>query len=251
MWPGFGATGSKTNSTARPSFGGPGNDTTATATISAMSASKTVSGNASHTLSGNASQTASGNASESSSGNAVLPINLRVRQAGSAVVHNACKFSVRSNIVHPPRVGVSGNPEEIMGTLAPGATLTHPFSHDPDMGISWKLWREDAGTSNHKPVQLEYTSVPLSGGLWYDMSMIDAGTTEYLDAAAHESETIAAGANNDGSGALTGMVAVAHPFGGAGEGMTLTTNCGSVVCPAGQQYCKTPFSLVILACHTS
>jgi hypothetical protein len=172
-----------------------------------------------------------------------MPNDLHARKAtgatGSAIVHNACPFSVRSNIVHAPRPGVDGAPEEISETLAPGTTKSHPFSHDPDMGISWKVWRDDG--TNHNPVQLEYTNVPSSSRTWYDLSMINAGATQWLDPESHSGETIKSGANNDGSGGLTGMVAVAHPFGGEGEGMTLAPqggpDSGIIRCPAGQQYC--------------
>ncbi|KIW73984.1 hypothetical protein PV04_02057 [Phialophora macrospora] len=180
-------------------------------------------------------------------GNTALLKGLYARQensssssgAGSALVYNACAFTVQSNIVHAPRPGEDGAPEEIMGAIAPGETLSHPFSHDPNLGISWKIWRTDG--DNHNPVQFEYAWTPDSTLVWYDMSMIDAGEIEWLDPESHEGEAIEDGANNDGTGDLTGKVAVEHPFGGEDEGMRLDPlgngDCDSVVCPAGEQYC--------------
>jgi hypothetical protein len=126
-----------------------------------------------------------------------------------------------------------------MGVVAPGETLSHPFSHDPNIGISWKIWRTDG--DNRNPVQFEYTWTPDSARVWYDMSMIDAGEIEWLEPESHEGEALEDGANNDGTGDLTGKVAVEHPFGGEDEGMRLDPQgvggCDSVVCPAGEQYC--------------
>ncbi|OCT45899.1 hypothetical protein CLCR_00061 [Cladophialophora carrionii] len=159
--------------------------------------------------------------------------------AGSALVYNACTFTVQSNIVHAPRAGDAGAPEEIIGAIAPGETFSHPFSHDPNMGISWKIWRTDGDNDN--PVQFEYAWTPDTARIWYDMSMINAGEIEWLEPDSHEGETIEDGANNDGTGDLTGKVAVAHPFGGDDEGMRLDPqgggDCDPVVCPAGEQYC--------------
>jgi hypothetical protein len=163
---------------------------------------------------------------------------------GSAIVHNACSFDVHSNIVHAPRTGARGAPEEIPGVIQPGETLTHPFSHDPNLGVSWKLWREDVANKN--PVQLEYTWVPSSGRIWYDLSMINAGDVQWLDADSHVNETIKAGANNDGTGKLTGEVAVAHAFGGENEGITLAphrgSGCGTIVCAPGEQHCTKAYN---------
>ncbi|KAK5196590.1 hypothetical protein LTR92_004135 [Exophiala xenobiotica] len=103
---------------------------------------------------------------------------------GQAIVVNACPFDVMSNIVHPPRPGVEGKPEEILSTLAAGATATHPFTHDPDMGISWKIWRTDI--ENQSPVQFEWAWIPGMQRSWWDLSMIDAGEVDWLETGAPE-----------------------------------------------------------------
>ncbi|KAI1628554.1 hypothetical protein EDD37DRAFT_644346 [Exophiala viscosa] len=164
---------------------------------------------------------------------------------GEAIVVNACPFSVQSNIVHAPRPGVAGAPEEIFSVLAPGQTATHAFSHDPKMGISWKVWRTDV--ANHSPIQFEWTYVPEQGRTWYDLSMIDAGKIAYTDPNA--SGKIFGDA--DGYGDYVGQVAVKHAF--ADHGMTLTPmsggnvltegNCVAVRCQPGDEFCKDAYNV--------
>ncbi|KAJ9608376.1 hypothetical protein H2200_007364 [Cladophialophora chaetospira] len=161
---------------------------------------------------------------------------------GSAVVANECPFVVYTNIVHAPRPGQAGAPEEILVTLQTGESQSHPFDHDLNMGVSWKVWRTD--TNNKNVVQFEYTYV--GERTYYDLSMINGGTVEYLEPEEHEGETIEEGANNDGSGKLTGEVGVVHPF--AEEGLSLIAQgnvgggCGSVVCPAGDRTCAQAYN---------
>ncbi len=61
-------------------------------------------------------------------GNALISTPL-----GAAEVYNACPFAVNSNIVHAPRPGADGAPEDISSTLAPGDSGSHPYLHDPGM----------------------------------------------------------------------------------------------------------------------
>lgn len=170
------------------------------------------------------------------------------RTLGSAHVHNACSFPVNSNIVHAPRPGANGSPEEIASVLAPGASLSHPFAHDPDMGISWKIWRQDDVGGARTPVQLEYTWKPDVGRTWYDLSMIDAGEAGWLDdgvsASSKENEKAIVG-DGDGYGDYVGEIGIKHPFGE--EGLTLSPkvvggNCAKVNCVPGDEFCTTAYN---------
>lgn len=167
---------------------------------------------------------------------------------GEAIVVNACPFSVNSNIVHAPRPGVAGTPEEIFSVLAPGAVASHDFSHDPHMGISWKVWRTDV--ANTSPVQFEYTYMPDQGRIWYDVSMIDAGKVAWTDPSANPAEPIVGDA--DGYGDYLGEVAVKHAF--ADVGMTLSPlvngapateggSCVAVKCEPGAEFCKDAYNV--------
>lgn len=161
---------------------------------------------------------------------------------GSAIVANKCPFVVQTNIVHAPRAGREGAPEEIPLTLQPGESQSHPFEHDLNMGVSWKVWRTD--TANKNVVQFEYTCD--GQRTYYDMSMINGGTVEYLEGSEHEGEAVKEGANNDGSGKLTGDVGVVHPF--REEGLSLKAQgsvgggCGAVVCLAGEKTCAQAYN---------
>ncbi|KIV80573.1 hypothetical protein PV11_08066 [Exophiala sideris] len=164
---------------------------------------------------------------------------------GAAIVVNACPFSVHSNIVHAPRPGAAGAPEEIYSVLAPGQTATHAFSHDPQMGISWKIWRTDV--DNNSPIQFEWTYMPDMARTWYDLSMIDAGKIAYTDP--NTAGWIVGDA--DGYGDYVGQVAIKHAF--ADHGMTLTPmvggnaltegNCVAVRCAPGDQFCKDAYNV--------
>lgn len=109
------------------------------------------------------------------------------------------------------------------------------------MGVSWKIWRTD--TNNTAVVQFEYT--PEAAVTWYDLSMINGGEVVYTDPS-KSSEKIEEGTNNDGTGELTGQVGVVHAF--AEEGLSLAAmgseggGCGSIVCVAGEQYCKQAYN---------
>ena len=50
---------------------------------------------------------------------------------GAAQVVNTCAFDVHSNIVHAPRPGAEGPPEEIYTVIPAGRESSHPFLHDP------------------------------------------------------------------------------------------------------------------------
>jgi hypothetical protein len=162
---------------------------------------------------------------------------------GQAVVRNACPFAVHTNIVHGPRRG-QWPPEEISGVLQPGETSTHPFSHDPNTGVSWKIWREDG--ANTAPVQLEYTWIADQRRTWYDLSMVDAGAPEWLQNAAEtRSDDHEIVPDKDGYGDYQGSIGIKHAF--ADDGMTLTPqqhgkaaaqgNCVAVQCEPGARYC--------------
>ncbi|OQU96471.1 hypothetical protein CLAIMM_02552 [Cladophialophora immunda] len=105
---------------------------------------------------------------------------------GQSVVYNNCPFVVHSNIVHGPRPGVEGPPEEIYSILQPQEGLSHPFAHDPRMGVSWKLWRTDS--DNTAPVQFEWTWHDSFQRTWYDLSMVNAGDAGWLDEDAHQAK---------------------------------------------------------------
>ncbi|KAK5221617.1 hypothetical protein LTR47_010804 [Exophiala xenobiotica] len=154
---------------------------------------------------------------------------------GQAIAVNACPFDVMSNIVHPPRPGVEGKPEEILSTLAAGATATHPFTHDPDMGISWKIWRTDI--ENQSPVQFEWAWIPGMQRSWWDLSMIDAGEVDWLETGSAGEEIVG---DADGYGEYVGQVGVRHPF--ADEGLSLVPDvnegkCVPILCQPGQEFC--------------
>lgn len=163
------------------------------------------------------------------------------RRIGHASVENACAFAVNSNIVHAPRPGAEGPPEEIYEILLPGARQTHPFVHDPSMGVSWKLWRTDV--ENTAPVQLEYTWIPEARRTWYDLSMIDAGEAEALEGSGVEAPVPDA----DGYGEYRGSIGIRHAFTDGGmslspdlEGQdqdTAAGNCVRVGCVPGEAYC--------------
>ncbi|EXJ81191.1 hypothetical protein A1O3_07481 [Capronia epimyces CBS 606.96] len=158
---------------------------------------------------------------------------------GKATVHNACPFSIYSNIVHGAQDG-TGLPEEIYQVLEPNETVSHAFSHDPGVGVSWKIWRQDEDTDNWSPIQLEYTWITDSKRTWYDLSMIDAGEPDWLE---ESDEEIVADA--DGYGEYTGSIGIRHSF--QEHGITLTPhvdgeevaegNCLAVQCPAGEEFC--------------
>ncbi len=160
---------------------------------------------------------------------------------GQAIVVNACPFAVMSNIVHPPREGSDEAPEEILSTLAPGATETHPFVHDPEMGISWKIWRTDI--ENQSPVQFEWAWVPNVQRTWWDLSMIDAGEVDWLKKTDAGKQIVG---DADGYGKYVGQVGVLHPF--ADEGMSLVPdvaegNCIAIFCEPGQEFCKNAYNV--------
>ncbi|KAK6382375.1 hypothetical protein LTS17_004262 [Exophiala oligosperma] len=165
---------------------------------------------------------------------------------GTAYVINNCPFGVMSNIVH----GTSGvdsdgvPPEEIMSSIAPGQTVSHPFSHDPNTGVSWKIWRTDV--SNQAPVQFEYAWIPEAKRTWWDLSMIDAGKVGWLDEEAGNAAGEDIVGDRDGYGAYVGRVGVKHAF--VDEGMSLVPSvqdgiCQAVVCRPGEQFCKTAYNV--------
>ena len=161
---------------------------------------------------------------------------------------NACPFKVHSNIVHAPRPGApkGEDPEEIYSVLGSGVEVEHPFVHDPNMGISWKLWTEEAAG----PVQFEWTWKPDEKKVWWDLSMIDAAGdtasgTEAADSTVTNTTTGAADVSNvrRGEGSLLG---VSHPFAAYGlslrphrdgNGIEMEGICGRIDCPAGEEVC--------------
>jgi len=139
--------------------------------------------------------------------------------------------------VHGPRPGINGPPEEIASTLGPDERVEHDLVQGPNIGISWKIWREDI--ENKRPIQLEWTWVPDSERTWYDLSMIDAAEAQKQDSSEEELEP----------GQLefemsAGAVGVKHAF--AELGLTLTTernanavehaNCVDIKCEPGDEY---------------
>ncbi|KIY00124.1 uncharacterized protein Z520_03809 [Fonsecaea multimorphosa CBS 102226] len=161
---------------------------------------------------------------------------------GQSVVYNNCPFAVHSNIVHGPRPGVEGPPEEIYSILQPQQVLSHPFAHDPQMGVSWKLWRTDV--DNTAPVQFEWTWHNSFQRTWYDLSMINAGKAAWLNEDAHQGEAIVG--DKDGLGAYVGEVAIKHAF--KEEGMTLTPNvvggnCVPLHCAPGEEFCTASYNV--------
>ncbi|KIW15926.1 hypothetical protein PV08_05976 [Exophiala spinifera] len=160
---------------------------------------------------------------------------------GTAYVKNACPFTVMSNIVHGASAESHEAPEEIYSSIAPGQTLSHPFSHDPNTGVSWKIWRTDV--SNQAPVQFEYTWIPDAKRTWWDLSMIDAGRVDWLES---KNAGKAIVGDQDGYGAYVGRVGVKHAF--VNEGMSLVPSaqqgiCEAVVCRPGEQFCKTAYNV--------
>ncbi|OAP58098.1 hypothetical protein AYL99_07188 [Fonsecaea erecta] len=160
---------------------------------------------------------------------------------GQSVVYNNCNFAVHSNIVHGPRPGDEGPPEEIYSILQSQDSLKHPFAHDPRMGVSWKLWR--TGVENTAPVQFEWTWHDSFQRTWYDLSMINAGEVGWLNEDAHQGEAIVG--DEDGLGAYVGRVAIKHAF--TDEGMTLTPgivqgNCVPIRCAPGEEYCTASYN---------
>ncbi|EXJ73112.1 uncharacterized protein A1O5_04261 [Cladophialophora psammophila CBS 110553] len=160
---------------------------------------------------------------------------------GQSIVYNNCPFAVHNNIVHAPRPGVDAPPEEMYSILHPGAELSHPFAHDPRMGISWKLWRTDV--ENTAPVQFEWTWDNTFQRTWYDLSMINAGDAGWLNEDAHEGEAIVS--DEDGLGAYVGKVGIRHAF--KDEGMTLVPdrtegNCVPLQCAPGEEYCTASYN---------
>lgn len=162
-------------------------------------------------------------------------------EQGSAFVINACPFTVMSNIVHGTSASSNGIPEEIYSSIAPGQTVSHPFSHDPNTGVSWKIWRTDI--PNQAPVQFEYAWIPEVKRTWWDLSMIDAGSVDWLE---EENAGKAIVGDQDGYGAYVGQVGVKHAF--VDEGMSLVPSvqegiCEAVLCRPGEQFCKTAYNV--------
>jgi hypothetical protein len=167
--------------------------------------------------------------------------------AGVAFVHNNCSFAINSNIVHGPRPEDKGPPDEIYGMLEAGESLEHAFSHDPNVGISWKVWRTDHDTVNTSPIQLEWTWGPVAKRTWYDLSMIDAGKAGWVEMPENGDALSPADLvdHPDDLGRWVGNVGIEHPF--KREGMSLTPyigseevfegNCKGVKCAAGDPYC--------------
>ncbi|OAL35665.1 hypothetical protein AYO20_05046 [Fonsecaea nubica] len=141
---------------------------------------------------------------------------------GQSIVYNNCTFTVHSNI-----------PQEM---------LSHPFAHDPRLGVSWKLWRTDV--ENTSPVQFEWTWHDALQRTWYDLSMINAGNAGWLSPVAHRGEPIVG--DEDGLGAYVGKVAIKHAF--KVEGMTLVPevvggNCVPLHCASGEAYCTASYNV--------
>ncbi|EXJ78700.1 hypothetical protein A1O1_09102 [Capronia coronata CBS 617.96] len=163
--------------------------------------------------------------------------------AGKATLYNACPFTVYSTIVHGTGAGDTGALEEVYQTLEPEESVSHSFEHDAEVGVSWKIWRED--TDNTSPVQFEYTWIQGSKRTWYDLSMIDAGEAEWLE---DSDEEIVA--DEGGYEDYTGDIAIKYSF--QEYGMTLIPqvdgkevadgNCLSVKCAADEEFCTAAYN---------
>ena len=183
---------------------------------------------------------------------------------GAASVLNACPFTVHSNIVHSPRPDAEKGvpPEEIYSVMQPGEELEHPFVHDPGMGISWKLWIDDAEAAGG-PVQFEWAWVPDARQVWWDLSMIDAGGvaaermvkrqpgSEGAAEAAVTDGTAADAADGEGEEIALELEGVPHAF--APYGLTLQPHrggsavdpqglCSRIDCPAGEGVCRQAYN---------
>jgi hypothetical protein len=184
---------------------------------------------------------------------------------GSASFLNACPFAVHSNIVHGARGPSSPEddtfipPEEILSVLAPGEERTHPFVHDPGLGVSWKLWPsegegEGEGSGNGGgavPVQFEWTLVPGERRSWWDLSMIDA--TAGQGGGPVKRSLVVGGKGNecrqsDADPTFEGVPHAFAPYGLSlqphhdGDAVEREGMCSRVECPAGEGVCRQAYN---------